>query len=124
MWLDKPGSSQAAQANRPSGIPMVLQGHVISIQKDSITIRTPNIRPTPVSGQMTPMFIIAGESYKVNISHAAFETPTGMPNAHNDLKVGDSVIVVCDPINRALRTDASWPVTAHVVERLQIPLAH
>lgn len=125
LWLALPGSSQAAQVNRAIAVPTVLQGHVTYIQKNSITIRTPDIRPTVKPGQMTPMYIIAGESYRADIALATFETPTGQPALSDDLQVGDSVVVVCAPFNRTAEgnTPRPWLVTAYVVEKLQIPIA-
>ncbi|HEX5324449.1 MAG TPA: hypothetical protein VFW40_11725 [Capsulimonadaceae bacterium] len=120
------GAAQAAPSQRSFAVPMVLQGHVVAVQKDSVTIRTPNIRPTPEPGKMTPMYIIAGTTFKADISKALFESPLGLPNAQNDLKAGDAVVIVCDPISMAGGIDTSknpWPVTAHVVEKLQMPVA-
>ena len=123
LWMALPSRPAAAQAVHSSGPPMVLQGQVIDVQKDSITIRTPNIRPRAEPGKMMPMYIIAGETFKADISHAVFESPMGLPNAQNDLKAGDAVIVVCDPINMALGSKTPWPVTASVVERVQVAAA-
>jgi len=126
LSLGQPKTAQAAPTTPAVLAPMVLQGHVIDIGKDSITIRTPNIRPTPEPGKMTPMFIIAGETFRADISQAQFQSPMGQPNAHNDLKVGDPVIITCSRINMAYPGSSAhqpWPVTASVVEKIQVPIA-
>lgn len=106
----------------PSGL-MVIQGHVTAVAKDSITIRTPDIRPAPEPGRMTPMYIIAGTNFKADTSHASFDSPTGLPNGPKDIKVGDAVVLVCPPISMTASTAIAWPVTAYIVEKLRIPLA-
>lgn len=118
------GDTQGASSSHSADAPLVLQGHVIGVGKDSITIRTPDIRPTPEPGKATPMFIMAGKTFSVDVSHAKYESPTGMLNGPRDLATGDPVVIVCDRAATAGgATMAPSTVTARVIEKLRIPLA-
>lgn len=117
------GRSQGAPADHPAEVPMVLQGQVTDLGTNSITIRTPDIRPRQEPGKMTPMFIIAGKIFKADTGHAEFQTPMGSPSASGDIKTGDWVVIVCRPVAMVGGLAQPAPVTALVVERLQIPRA-
>lgn len=105
----------------PPRVLMVLQGRVTDTAAGSITIRTPDIRPAYVPGRMTPMFILAGRTYKIDIGKAVFETSMGTPTDKEDLNAGDAVVVVCNPTApNTGQAPQPLPATALVVERIAI----
>ncbi len=102
----------AAPAPAP---PVVIQGQVTAAHGTSISVRTPDQRPSCALGQMCPMYIIAGGAFTVDIAHAVYESSTGRPIS-DKLTVGLHVIVVG-------AATGAHALRASVVERIAMPSA-
>ena len=70
----------------------VIQGKVTNIQGNTVTVKTPDIRPVCKLSVPCPLYIIAGVTFNVDISKAVFQSANGTP-ASNNLRVGDLIIV-------------------------------
>ncbi len=55
----------------------VIQGTITSIQGKTLTVKTPNLRPVCLPGQMCPQLIFVGPTFLVDISKATIESPSG-----------------------------------------------
>lgn len=72
----------------------VIQGKVTKIQGNIVTVKTPDYGPYCPPGQACLAIIYAGPTFKVDISRAIFQSPSGRRQSPRPkLKVNDSVVV-------------------------------
>lgn len=70
----------------------VIQGRITTTQGDLVTVKTPDRYPGGTGTHA--LFVIAGGSFKVNISHARVLFPDGEQADKQPLLIGDSVLMV------------------------------
>lgn len=104
--------------------PLLIQGAVVAVESNWITVHTPDIRPTCAAGKPCPQFIIAGTNFRVNAQHAVYEAANGQPTTAI-VKVGDDVVVYGTTstgatVNHPNSTMRS--MDARIIERIVIPI--
>ncbi len=76
-------------------LPMLIQGRVVAIDGDRVTVKTPDHGPGLNHGPgIHSMLIALGKTYTVDVSTATFETWDGTRTPKFKPVVGDSVIVM------------------------------
>ncbi len=111
-----------------------IQGRVIALQpqQQMATIRTPDQRPVCTAGHVCPLYIVAGMSFRVDLSSAAMQAATGrslgapgqgraQTTVASQLTVGEPVLVVGTVVSAAGATPAL--LRAAIVERIVQPAA-
>jgi len=113
---------------------VAIQGRVIALQpqQQMATVRTPDQRPVCAAGHVCPLYIVAGVSFRVDLSAAAMQTAAGRSlgaqgqaqartAAVGQLTVGEPVLVVGTVVSTAGTTPAL--LHASIVERIVQPAA-
>lgn len=85
MLLTALGSVRASE-------PLVIQGRVTEIKDALVTLQTPAGYPGRTGGHA--MFVTAGRTFKLDISHARVLLPDGRQVDKVPLAVGDRIVVV------------------------------
>jgi hypothetical protein len=102
----------AAAAATPPSRTLMVQGTVVSVTGTTVTIETPSERPICKPGKACPMYILAGQSFEIDMSAT---TPVDNPDG---ISVGRSAIAVGDWL-AAYGREALTPTTpislVHVV---------
>jgi len=111
--LGAPGLYAAAAPTQAP--PVVIQGQVTVAHGTSISVRTPDQRPSCAPGQMCPTYIVEGVTFTVDITHAVYESPLGRPISDKQT-VGLHIIVVG-------ASTGAHALRASVVERIVVPAA-
>jgi hypothetical protein len=81
-----------AQPKIASCAPVVIQGRVTAVEGTLVTLKTPDAYPGGTG--IRPQFVIAGLSFKIDISHARLLWPDGKQVDTRPLAVGDRVLMV------------------------------
>ena len=106
-----------------SGAPLVIQGRITSIAGALVTVKTPDGYPGGPGGH--PEFVLAGSTFKADVSRARVLLPDGRRADTQPLAVGDRVLIVLSS------SDSGSPApnssvnikriyTASIVERLVV----
>ena len=95
-----------------SGAPLVIQGRITTIHGALVSVKTPNAYPGGPG--IHPQFVIAGPTFKVDISRARVMLPDGSGIDSTPLAVGDRVLMVLrapdsSPLASAQRSWESRP---------------
>ncbi len=111
----------------------VIQGRVIALQaqQQMVMVRTPDQRPACAAGHVCPLYIVAGTSFRVDLSVAATQTAAGRlvaaqgqggarTTTASQLTIGEPVLVVGTIVSTASTTPALLRAT--IVERIVQPL--
>ncbi len=112
---------------------VAIQGRVIALQprQQMATVRTPDQRPVCAAGRVCPLYIVAGTSFRVDLSAAAVQAATGrsagasgqgraQTTTVGQLTVGEPVLVVGTVVSAAGVTPALLHAT--IVERIVQPV--
>jgi hypothetical protein len=105
----------------PSAEPFVIQGRITGIQGTVVTVKTPDGYPGGPGGH--PQFVIAGPSFKVDVSRARILFPDGKQADKLPLGVGDRVLMVLraadseSPSNSGPQ-DVNQTYSASIIERI------
>lgn len=105
-------AAHAASHNAP---PMVIQGRIMAIRGQTITVRTPAQRPPCGAGQICPMYVIAGTTFVIDTSTASHEAANGRV-IRDKLAVGARVVVVGTATGSSVK--GVHRLRASVVERI------
>ncbi len=83
-----------AQVHRQpaSAEPLVIQGRITGVHGTLVTVKTPDGYPGGPGGH--PQFVIAGPTFKVDVSRARVLLPDGKQADNLPLAVGDPVLMV------------------------------
>ncbi len=71
----------------------VIQGKITNIDGNTLTVKTPDIKPVCQPNQVCPLFIILGPTFSIDISNATFESSSGSPISETPT-VGEAIIAV------------------------------
>lgn len=72
---------------------VVVQGTIMAISGNWVTVSTLDWRPESNPGSMTPQYVVNGQTFKLNVTHAVEETFSGdavKPTIH----VGEMIVAV------------------------------
>ena len=83
--------SGPARQTRASSL-LVIQGRVTALASRGAVVRTPDQRPACRPGQVCAMYIIAGTTFKVDLSGAVYQGADGR-RVQDRLSVGEQVVV-------------------------------
>ncbi|MGA8027754.1 MAG: hypothetical protein WB992_11460 [Bryobacteraceae bacterium] len=86
------GRGREAQQQSASSEPLVIQGGITGIQGEVVTMKTPNAYPGGAGGH--PQYVVAGPTFKVDISRARVLLADGKQVDTRPLAVGDRVLMV------------------------------
>ena len=113
---------------------VAIQGRIIALQpqQQMATVHTPDQRPVCTAGHVCPLYIVAGVSFRVDLSSAAMQAATGRSLAApgqgraqtaiaSQLTVGEPVLVVGTFVSTVGTTPAL--LRAIIVERIVQPAA-
>ena len=76
-----------------SSEPLVIQGRIAAIQGANVTVKTPDAYPGGGPGAHA-QFVVAGPTFKVDVSRARVLLPDGKQVDRRPLAVGDGVLMV------------------------------
>jgi hypothetical protein len=119
------GSQTPLHRKSDSGAPLVIQGRISTIQGALVTVKTPDAYPGGGPG-VHAQLVLAGPSFKADVSRARVLLPDGRGADTQPLAVGDRVLMVLkappDSGSLAPSTPANVNQTylASIVERLVV----
>jgi len=118
--LQAESPTQAHQQPAPFE-PFVIQGRITGMRGTLVTVKTPDAYPGARGGH--PQFVLAGPTFRVNVSRARVLLPDGKQVDRLPLAVGDSVLMVLGGLDRQSPAssnprDISQTYFASVIERL------
>ena len=101
-----------------SSEPLVIQGRITGIQGAVVTVKTPDGYPGGPGGHA--QFVIAGPTFRVDVSRARVLLPDGKQTDKLPLAVGDRVLIVLTGPDSGSAEPASVSRTysASIVERV------
>jgi hypothetical protein len=98
--VERQAEPQSQERPRPdSSEPFVIQGRITGIQGTLVMVKTPDSYPGGTGTHA--LFVIAGISFKVDISHARVLLPDGKQADKQPLTIGDRVLMVLSGPNSA-----------------------
>ena len=106
-----------------SGAPLVIQGRITSIEGALLTVKTPDGYPRGPGGH--PEFVLAGSTFKADVSRARVLLPDGRRADTQQLAVGDRVLIVLSSSHSGspepnFSVNIKRIYTASIVERLVV----
>jgi len=97
--------------------PLVIQGRITGIQGAVVTVKTPDGYPGGPGGHA--QFVIAGPTFRVDVSRARVLLPDGKETDKLPLAVGDRVLMVLTvPVRSPEPSIVSRTYSASIVERV------
>jgi hypothetical protein len=115
------GSQNQAQPQPASSEPLVIQGRITEIAGAIVTVKTPD--GFPGGPGMHAQFVIAGPTFKVDVSRARVLLPDGRQEDRQPLAVGDRVLMILNQPDSgstapANSRNAAQTYSASIVERI------
>jgi hypothetical protein len=116
----RPAAAQTEGPQKNDSTPLVIQGRIIAIQGNLLTLKTPDVYPGGKG--LRPQWVMSGPRFKIDVSHAKVFLADGRRIDKRPLAVGDRVLVVL----KIPKEESSGPsaleqiYSASVVERLVV----
>lgn len=106
------------QPKNDSYTPFVIQGRIITVSADFVTLKTPDVYP---SGKgLRPQWLMSGPTFKIDVSHAKVFFSDGKRIDNRPLAIGDRVVMILKrPSSQSsLPSAREQTYSASVIERL------
>jgi hypothetical protein len=117
------GSQTPARRESDSHVPLVIQGRITAIHDTLVIVKTPD--GYPGGSGVHAQFVMAGPTFKADISNARILLPDGRGVDSRPLAVGDRVLMVLSapdskPLAPSVAGNVNQTYFATIVERIAV----